>query len=105
MSDDKRIPLGPGLGLPKPRSELRHWSTYKTAGEFYDDYAGHVPLAMMVGISRLQHATGMSFADAYRTLFERGAIIHIDETRTNRRRPKRSDPPSSGRARVARDSR
>jgi hypothetical protein len=100
MSDDEQTPLGYGPRPRKPRSKLRHWSTYATTGEFYDDYAGYVPLAMMAGITRLQKAMRMSFADAYRTLYEAGAIIHLDEPRMERRRPKRAPsdaPPARGR--------
>ena len=36
--------LGPGLGPRKPRTELRHWSTYTSVGAWYADYRGYVPI-------------------------------------------------------------
>ena len=62
----------------KPRSELRHWSTYATVGEWFADYRGYVPIQMPHAIDRLTKRTGLSFPDAYRTLLRGGAIIHIE---------------------------
>lgn len=62
----------------KPRSELRHWSTYRTVGEWYKDYRGYVPIQMAHGIDQLIRETGLSFPDAYRQLLGRGAIIHLE---------------------------
>lgn len=62
----------------KPRSELRHWSTYATVTEWFDDYRGYVPTQMAHGIDQLIRRIGMSFPDAYRQLVGRGAIIHLD---------------------------
>ena len=71
-----------GIPVPytrKPESELRHWSTYRTASEYYADYQGYVPLPMMVGISQVMRERGVGFVEAYRLLLEGGAIIHVDE--------------------------
>jgi len=62
----------------KPRSELRHWSTYDPVDEWYRDYHGYVPVDAALGLRRLIRETGMSFPDAYRTLLGAGKIIHID---------------------------
>jgi hypothetical protein len=70
--------LGPGLGPRKPRSELRHWSTYASVGAWYADYRGFVPIQQAAALGRLTSEGGMSFLDAYRLLVRRGSIIHID---------------------------
>ena len=70
--------LGPGLRRRKPRTELRHWSTYTTVGEWWDDYIGYVPIHQAAGLDRLIRVNGLSFPDAYRQLLRRGAIIHLD---------------------------
>ena len=62
----------------KPRSELRHWSTYATVSEWFRDYHGYVPIQMAAGLDRLMRDTGKSFPEAYRTLVGKGRIIHID---------------------------
>jgi hypothetical protein len=62
----------------KPQTELRHWSTYTSVGEWFDDYHGYVPIQMAAALGRLTRDNGMSFPDAYRLLLGRGAIIHID---------------------------
>ena len=68
-----------GATLPMtPRSELRHWSTYATVGEWFHDHHGYVPIQMAAGLDRQMRATGMSFPDAYRALLGIGAIIHVD---------------------------
>lgn len=59
-------------------SELRHWSTYRTLGEWYAEYRGYVPIAMAHGLDVTMRRHGLSFPDAYRLLLGRGAIIHID---------------------------
>jgi hypothetical protein len=74
-SDDER---GSALPARKPRSELRHWSTYASVGEWFRDYHGYVPIQAAAGLDRLMRQSGMSFPEAYRTLLGRGAIIHID---------------------------
>jgi hypothetical protein len=61
----------------KPRSELRHWSTYASTGDFYRDYHGHVPTAMLVGIDHRQRDLGLSFEEAYQLLLDHGAIIEV----------------------------
>jgi hypothetical protein len=70
----------PTTSLPakKPRSELRHWSTYNSAGEYWDDYRGYVPLPMMVGISSVMRTHGMTFQEAFAALLRAGAIVHVD---------------------------
>jgi hypothetical protein len=62
----------------KPRSELRHWSTYASVSEWFQDYHGYVPIQMAAGLDRQMRGTGTSFPDAYRALLGIGAIIHID---------------------------
>jgi hypothetical protein len=64
---------------PKPRSALRHWSTYRSTGEYYEDYRGYVPLPALVAIDRLVRDRGLTFPEAYRTLLDRGAIVHLWE--------------------------
>jgi hypothetical protein len=44
---------GPGLGPPKPRVKLRHWSTYASVGEWYADYRGYVPILQAAALGRL----------------------------------------------------
>lgn len=63
----------------KPRSELRHWSTYASVDEWFGDYRGYVPIQMAAGLGRLmrQHP-GLTFADAYATLLHAGAIIELE---------------------------
>ena len=70
----------PTTSLPakKPRSELRHWSTYGSAGEYWNDYRGYVPLAMMAGISSVMRTHGMTFREAFAALLRAGAIVHVD---------------------------
>ena len=70
--------LGPGLGPRKPRTALRHWSTYTSVGEWFDDYRGYVPIQQAAALGRLTHEDGLTFPDAYRLLLKRRAIIHID---------------------------
>lgn len=63
----------------KPRSELRHWSTYASVGEWFNDYHGYVPIQMPHALSQLLKANpGMTFREAYARLLRVGAIIHID---------------------------
>lgn len=62
----------------KPLGELRHWSTYATVGQWFQDYHGYVPIQMPAGLQRLIDQTGLSFPDAYRTLLGAGTIIHIN---------------------------
>lgn len=65
--------------IRKPRSELRHWSTYASVGEWLNDYHGYVPIQMPHALSQLQEANpGMTFRDAYAGLLGAGAIVHID---------------------------
>ena len=71
--DDERDELG-----RVPRSRLRHWSTYGTAGEYYADYHGYVPTQVMVGISRAMQEHVLTFAEAYALLLDAGAIIELD---------------------------
>jgi hypothetical protein len=72
----------PGSGRPadprKPQTELRHWSTYTSVTEWFDDYRGYVPIQMAAALGRLTRGNGMTFPDAYRLLLKGGAIIHID---------------------------
>jgi hypothetical protein len=70
--------LGPGLGPRKPRTELRHWSTYTSVGAWYADYRGYVPIQQAAALDRLTRDGTLSFRDTYRLLLRRGAIIHID---------------------------
>ena len=62
----------------KPRSDVRHWSTYASVSEWSQDYHGYVPIQMAAGLDRQMRGTRMSFPDAYRALLGIGAIIHID---------------------------
>lgn len=62
----------------KPRSVLRHWSTYATVGGWFADHHGYVPIQMPHAIHQLIKRTRLSFPDAYRTLLHGGAIIHLD---------------------------
>ena len=64
--------------VPRPRSALRHWSTYATLGEWYADYAGHVPVQAAAAIGRHMRDTGLSFPDAYRSLIRARRIVHLD---------------------------
>ena len=63
----------------KPRSALRHWSTYATVGEWFKDYHGYVPIQMPHALQRFQQANpGMTFREAYAGLLGAAAIIHFD---------------------------
>lgn len=63
----------------KPKSELRHWSTYASVGEWFDHYRGYVPIQMAVALSRgMRDNPGMTFREAYARLLRAGAIIHVD---------------------------
>jgi hypothetical protein len=63
----------------KPKSVLRHWSTYASVGDWFDHYRGYVPIQMAVGLGRVLHDhPGMTFPDAYAGLLHVGAIIHLD---------------------------
>lgn len=62
----------------KPRSALRHWSTYVSVSEWYADYHGYVPVQIAAALDRVVREHGRSFAEAYALLLRRGAIIHID---------------------------
>lgn len=75
----RSTPGGQHVPPRKPRDQLRHWSTYTSPGEYWADYRGYVPLAMMVGITRLMREHDLAFADAYRMLLDAGAIIHVAE--------------------------
>ena len=62
----------------KPRSELRHWTTYSSVDEWFRDYRGYVPIQIPHAISQLVHAHGCTFVVAYRSLLHAGKIIHLD---------------------------
>jgi len=62
----------------KPKSELRHWSTYASVGEWYDDYHGYVPSMMAVGLSQLMRKQpDLTFPAAYASLLGAGRIIEL----------------------------
>ncbi len=62
----------------KPKSELRHWSTYASVGEWYDDYNGYVPSMMAVGLSQLmRRRPELTFPEAYASLLGGGRIIEL----------------------------
>lgn len=61
------------------RARLRPPETYSTVGEWYADYRGFVPIQMAHGLSRYIKQHGCTFAEAYRALRERGAIIEIEQ--------------------------
>jgi hypothetical protein len=62
----------------KPESELRHWSTYASVGEWYDDYHGYVPIQMAAGLSQLMRKhPELTFPEAYASLLRAGAIIEL----------------------------
>lgn len=61
----------------KRQDQLRHWSTYETIGQWYDDYAGYVPIQMAQEISQVIKEYGVTFADAYGMLLRAGKIIHL----------------------------
>lgn len=82
--------LGPGLGSRKPRSELRHWSTYTSVGKWYTDSRGYVPIEQAAALDRLTRDGAMSFRDAYRLLLRRGTPATSATTRSRRRRRPRS---------------
>ena len=64
----------------KPKSELRHWSTYATVGEWFDDYHGYVPIEMAAGLSRLMRKRPeLTFPEAYAALLHAGAIIELHD--------------------------
>ena len=62
----------------KPKSELRHWSTYASVGEWYEDYHGYVPSMMAVGLSQLmRQRPELTFPAAYASLRGAGRIIEL----------------------------
>jgi hypothetical protein len=64
---------------PGDGRRLRHWSEYESAGDYYADYRGSVPITMMVGISRVMRERSLTFREAYRLLLDAGAILHVEE--------------------------
>ena len=62
----------------KPESELRHWSTYASVTDWFDDYHGYVPIEMAAGLSRLMREhPELTFPQAYAWLVHTGAIIEL----------------------------
>lgn len=85
----------------KPRSELRHWSTYGSVLEWYEDYREYVPITMAHGLSQFRERhPDLTFRDAYRSLLHAGAIIHVDPA--NDIEPDDAGPDTSGGADAAR---
>lgn len=74
----RRTPAGDARDWRKPREELRPWATYATAGEYWEDHQGYVPIQMMVGISRVMRERGVTFPEAFALLLAAGAIIELD---------------------------
>jgi hypothetical protein len=62
----------------KRKDDLRHWSTYRTASEWFADHHGFVPIQMAAALGRTIGERGLSFPNAYRHLLGMGAIIHLD---------------------------
>jgi hypothetical protein len=62
----------------KPAWELRPWSTYRSATEWYADYRGHASMEMAASLDQLVSANpGMTFPAAYLQLLEEGSIPHL----------------------------
>ena len=53
------------------------YKKYKTASEFYKAHKGQIPIAMMYRITRLQKKRNLTFQEAFKILFDSGAIIEI----------------------------
>jgi hypothetical protein len=63
----------------KPDSELRHWSTYGSVGEWFHHHHDYVPIETAAGLSRvLRDDPGMTFPAAYARLLHARATICID---------------------------
>jgi hypothetical protein len=52
---------------------------YATVGEWYEAHQGRVPIQAAHALSRLVKERNMSFADAFRILVGRGALILIED--------------------------
>jgi hypothetical protein len=63
----------------KREAQLRHWSSYRSVGEWYDEYHGHVPIQMAVGLSRpMRRHPDLTFPEAYIHLIPARTIIELD---------------------------
>lgn len=64
----------------RPESELRHWSTYESVHEWYEDYHGYVPSMMAAGLSQRMTANpGLTFPQMYAAMLGRRAVIRVHE--------------------------
>lgn len=52
---------------------------YASVGEWYEAHRGRVPIQAAAALSQLVREQHMSFAEAFRTLVDRGALILIDD--------------------------
>jgi hypothetical protein len=52
---------------------------YASVGEWYEAHRGRVPIQAAQALSRLVRERHMSFADAFRTLVQAGALILIED--------------------------
>ena len=62
----------------KPEDQLRHWSTYASVGDWFNDYRGYVPIQMAHALSNLMQDRGLTFPEVYAQLLGAGKIIHLD---------------------------
>ena len=53
--------------------------SYPTVGAWYEAHQGRVPIQAAHALSKLTRDGRMSFAEAFRTLVDRGALILIED--------------------------
>ena len=56
---------------------------YASVGDWYEAHRGRVPIQAAAALSRLVRERHISFADAFRTLVDRGALILIEDEAEN----------------------
>jgi hypothetical protein len=62
----------------RDRRTLRHWSTYRSVGEWFTDYHGRIPWQMAAALERrMDENPGMTFPEAYAAMRRSGAIIEL----------------------------
>ena len=71
MTDDDRV--GPGHLCRRDDPD------YVSVGECYEAHRGRVPIQAAATLSRLVRERQMSFADAFRTLVDHGALILVED--------------------------
>jgi hypothetical protein len=61
------------------KARLRDPHTYTTAGEWWGDYRGFVPIQMAHGLSQVMKRRGVTFPEAWDILVGTGQIVMLDD--------------------------